>query len=132
MSLTFTPAKLAGGKLKKYDPAADPLADVQYTGDAEHDNQAEFSAIGAAFKARADEEAARFKDVTDSEYWFCVCFRNREQVEEFLRKTGWGPEDAKYVDGENVARVLKVAIPEARKVTTKTRKANDRLMRLVR
>lgn len=128
----FKPATLTGGALKRYEAKLDPLADVKYTGDAEADNLAEFSAIGEAFKARAMAEAARVKAVTDSEYWFCMCFQNREQVEEFLRQTGWGKEDAKYVDGVNVARSLKVKLPEAPKVATKTRKANGRLMRLVR
>ena len=75
----------------------DPLAGIVYTGDVEADTRAETGAIKNAFAARAKREADRMRKATDSEYWLCVCFQSREQVEEFLRLSRWAKAGAKYV-----------------------------------
>jgi hypothetical protein len=90
--------------------AGDLMAGYKYTGSAEVDSAAECSAVLTGFKARAKAESARRQKATDSEYWFCMCFQSRAQVEEFLRKTKWAPEASKYVDGLTVAKKLGVEI----------------------
>jgi hypothetical protein len=39
-----------------------------------------------------------------------VCFQSRAQVEEFLQKSGWAPADAKYLDGQKLARKVGVSL----------------------
>ena len=54
-------------------------------------------------------ESKRFRDMCDTEYWFCVCFTSREQKEEFLKKIGM-ETDVKYIDGKDMARAYRKAI----------------------
>lgn len=91
----------------------DPLAAVQYTGQLEHDADAELSATLQAFKDRVDREAERFRLATDSEYWFAVCFQTREQKEAFLHAMKWYALGDKYLDGTLIAKRLGVSLPAA-------------------
>lgn len=83
---------------------------VEYTGNAETDSLAEMDAVKQGFRDRKLGEQARFKDATDSEYWVAVCFQNREQKEEFLRKAGIIDLGDKYLDGMKVADRLGVEL----------------------
>lgn len=99
------PAKLSGAKLRRYTGRkVQPEPEIPKTGDVEADASAEL----VKFREKAAKEAKRREKATDSEYWFCVCFQTREQVEEFLAKSGWGPTDAKYLDGQKVAQAVGV------------------------
>lgn len=66
----------------------------------------------SAFKNNSKKEKSRFESNTDSEYWVCLCFQSREQVEEFLEKSGFGDRDEKYIDGEFVAQKLGIKLPD--------------------
>jgi hypothetical protein len=90
--------------------APDPLADVAYTGDLEKDSAAELTAMEEAYRGRAKAEQARFTAATDSEYWFAVCFKSREDKEAFLRATGLLRHGDKYLDGYAAAHALGVEI----------------------
>jgi hypothetical protein len=68
--------------------------------------RAELDALKSEFQIRADAENKRVKDVTDSEFWFCVCFHNREQKQAFLDLTGWGRLGNKYINGIVAASLL--------------------------
>ncbi len=92
-------------------PADDPLAALEYTGDLQTDAKAEVEAVVTGFAERAKAENLRRIAATDSEYWVCLCFQSREQVQEFLRATAWGSPDAKYLDGCAIAGKLKVPLP---------------------
>lgn len=72
--------------------------------------------IRTAFMERAAADQKRFEDATDSEFWFCICFRSREQKEAFLRLVQWPGVDEldKYVHGEDIAKALNIALPPAR------------------
>lgn len=63
------------------------------------ESKEELSALLTGFKNRSKQEQDRFKSATDSEYWFCVCFKNREDKELFLKKYGIFNHGDKYVDG---------------------------------
>ena len=89
-----------------------PLDAVPDTDDSEADNKNVMSAALAAFKAQAKNETKTFQDNTETEYWFCVCFQNREQKEEFLKKAGWFNHGDKYLDGQFVAKKMGIEIPE--------------------
>lgn len=69
----------------------------------------EVDEIKQAFRDRMKAENKRFADVCDSAYWFCVCFKSRQQRAEFLEKIGLDP-DLKYVDGKEMARAYKKEI----------------------
>lgn len=117
---TFKPASY-----HKPEPVADPLAGVEYTGDVEIDSAAEMSALKSGFIERANRENERREKATDSEYWCCLCFQSREQVEAFLRATGWGPAAAKYIDGQRVAASMGIDLPIEDALTDRVRISPD-------
>ena len=90
--------------------ASDPLAYVAYCDppNMEADSAAELSALQEAFKKRAKQEAQRFRDVTDSEYWVALCFQTREDKDRFLRALNLIQLGDKYIDGHKAAQLLGV------------------------
>ena len=101
------PAKFTGPLLK---PGPDPLADVNYSGDLAEDSAAELSAMESAYRARAAGEAKRFAQATDSEYWVCVIFDDREAKEAFLSEFTLDTLGNKYLIGSAVARKLRAML----------------------
>lgn len=86
----------------------DPLADIDYgkckgVGD---EAKAEVSALLSAFKSRQKEEQKRFQNATDSEYWFAVCFKTRDEKETFLKKFDLIRLGDKYLPGDKVEKAL--------------------------
>lgn len=69
----------------------------------------ELTATEKSFRDRMKNESSRFRDMCDTEYWFCVCFTSREQKNEFLEKVGLDTE-TKYFDGKEVAAAFKKSI----------------------
>lgn len=65
--------------------------------------------IEKSFRERMKQENSRFRDMCDTEYWFCVCFTSREQRNEFLEKIGIDPE-LKYIDGREMAKAYRKSI----------------------
>lgn len=96
-------AALAAGP---QEPIADPLADTEYTGDLASDVGVELTDLQTAYRDRAKNEAKRFKNATDSEYWFAVCFRDRASKEKFLRDYGLIELGDKYIDGHRAGKML--------------------------
>ena len=92
-------------------PAATYTQQSVPTGDLERDSENEVGEVLEGFKARARAEDDRFRLATDSEYWTCICFQDRSQVEAFVRALGLGRGDEKYLDGLQVARKLGVELP---------------------
>ena len=45
----------------------------------------EMDEVSKGFRERMKAENDRFRDMCDTEYWFCVCFTSRAQKEELLR-----------------------------------------------
>lgn len=86
----------------------DPLAGVDYASckGVGEESTAEVSALLTAFKARQKQEQKRFQDATDSEYWFAVCFKNRAEKDEFLKKYNLAALGNKYLDGGKVDATL--------------------------
>lgn len=99
-----------GGFSTQGEQADDPLADVEYTDNLAVDCGREFDALQKGFADRAKAERKRFKQATDSEYWFAVCFESREEKEKFLKAAGVvvSMMGDKYIDGRKLAQVLGV------------------------
>lgn len=108
--------KLGGINLSLTKPAEpaeqvpDPLAHVEYTGVEEIDTKAELNALQIGFRERKAREAERFKNATDSEFWVALCFRTREQKEQFLKVAKLIEHGDKYLDGELVAKILNIPL----------------------
>ena len=101
----------------------DPLADVEYPGDLAGDSAVELAALGKALKAasapppdanaegfrdRQRAEQDRFRLATDTEYWFAMCFKSREEKDAFLEAAGLTHLGDKYLDGAAVGKILGV------------------------
>lgn len=101
------PSRFAGGS-SRFMPQPKKAAEPGVP----HEVQAtqEVSKVLEGFRDRAKQEAKRFKDATDSEYWCAFCFQTRDQKEEFLKKLQLIELGDKYLDGLQVAKVLGVKI----------------------
>lgn len=93
------------------NPVPNPMDAVPDTDDSEKDCKAMTSVASQAFKAKAKNEAKIFKDNTDTEYWFAVCFQSREQKDAFLEALDLKNHGDKYLDGQFVAKKLGVTLP---------------------
>ncbi|WP_206793985.1 hypothetical protein [Amycolatopsis sp. MtRt-6] len=93
------------------EPEPDPLADIEYTGDLAADSEAELDAVARGFRERTKREDERFRLATDSEYWFALCFKTREDKDAFLAAARLLPIGDKYLDGYAVARALGIPMP---------------------
>ncbi len=113
MSFEFGAGRKAGKKagfIAKAGQAPDPLAGVEYTGNVEKDAAAELSALEAAFRERRKDEDKRFKQATDSEFWFAACFPSRESKDAFLSAVGAARLGDKYIDGVALAKILGIEL----------------------
>lgn len=81
-------------KPKRNESLPDPLAGVRYTGSLEQDSKAELVELAksAHFRGVTAEEQKRYLGATDSEHWFCVVCRSRDEKAAALKalhvKTG--------------------------------------------
>lgn len=114
MGFEFGKGAKPGGRKAGFMSAAaqvgDPLAEVQYTGNVEKDSAAELDALAEGFRKRRDQEAQRFRDATDSEFWFAVCFRDRAHKDRFLAQIEAARLGDKYIDGHALAKLLNLDI----------------------
>lgn len=95
-------------------PDPSPLEGVEYEGNLERDAKKEFESLKLkGFKERAKNEEKRQRLATDSEFWTCLVFQDREQKEAFLKALDLFQHGDKYLDGRLVARKLGVEIPES-------------------
>lgn len=90
----------------KAKPHPDPLADVEYTDDIEHDTKAELNALGKGLSGASKEWAEQFGQMNDSEYWVALCFKNRAAKDAFLANAGVLELGDKYLDGHKAAEIL--------------------------
>ena len=103
----------ANRKLLQANPVPQYVDMPEQTGNAQADAAADLDAVQAGFRKRAADESNRFALATDTEYWACLCFQTREQKEAFLAALDLLKFGDKYLDGQEVAKQLGVALPEA-------------------
>ena len=63
------------------------------------------------FAEKRYKEAGRMDDIIDTNYYFCVCFNNFNQLCEFCENFNLNPDDI-YVDGKTFAKQMKRALLE--------------------
>ena len=88
----------------------DPLGNVEYTGNVETDALAEADELYSELKAARKQQTDKVLAIGDSEYWFAVCFRDRDSKDAFLKAINAARLGDKYIDGHALARLLKVDI----------------------
>ncbi|MCS7484668.1 hypothetical protein ACFFQW_45115 [Umezawaea endophytica] len=93
------------------EPESDPLEGVEYSGDLATDSTAELDALAIGFRERTKREDERFRLATDSEFWFALCFKSRDEKDAFLHAARLFHIGDKYLDGLAAAAVLGVAMP---------------------
>ena len=62
-----------------------------------------------AFRERAAKEEKRMLDVVNCDYYFVVCFSNRDQLYEFCERAGLNPDEI-YIDGRAFAKKINRAL----------------------
>lgn len=87
------------------------FAGAEFNGDLQDDADTAMSEALRAVIERKKASQDRFRTATDPDFYFLVCFQNREQKEWFLEKAGWQPFDGRYLNGLEVARILNIEIP---------------------
>lgn len=97
------------GYFDKKEPSA-PEPEEQEQADSLENVEAEcleeMGEVEKGFRERMKAENDRFRDMCDTEYWVCLCFKSRAQKEEFLQSVGM-ETDLKYIDGREMARAVK-------------------------
>lgn len=97
------------------DFGLEPKSEAQQTpgGTLEEDFREELSDAAKAIKAYYKQSYDRQKQITDSGYYFCVCFQTGEQCRQFLDAVGWEGKDeagARFLNGLALARRLGVKL----------------------
>ena len=103
-------------KPKRNESLPDPLAAVEYSGSLEQDSKAELTELAKAarFRGVTAEEQRRYLGATDSEHWFCVVCRSRDEKAAALKalhvKTGIVGD--KYIPIDALMAAVGVSIEE--------------------
>ncbi len=87
-----------------------PLEALPETGTFELDGENEVNAVLEAFMARRKGEEQRIQDQLTPEFWVCIYFWSRRDLDEFLRLSNIGPPKSKYLDGYEVATRLGIDV----------------------
>ncbi len=106
------PGEVAPNFDSLFDPAGirNPLTKLQDTGDMTGNAEQEISATLAAIKAEKKQRRDQYRTITDPNFYIVVCFQSTDQKDEFLVKSGWAEEGAKYLDGLDLAVQLGVDV----------------------
>ena len=106
-----------GKEWPRFEAMFDPegrsrLDDIEMSGDAELDAQAEYDDVERDFMDNVRVEGDPYRTALDPEFYFVVCFQSRKQKDEFLALSGIGVAVGgdKYIDGLKLARHLGVAV----------------------
>lgn len=110
---SFKAPSFAKKPLPSMAKAPDPLKGVSLPDDIEESPRVELDAVQQGFRERAQQEAQRFEDATDTGYYTCVVFENRAQLDAFLTGIGMLNQGDLYLDGREMAAKLGIAIPAA-------------------
>jgi hypothetical protein len=96
----------------------DIFADLPDGESAEDDCKIEMDAVRSAYADRIANQRKQVADAIDTEFWFAVYFRSREQKNQFLHAIGMLAEADKYIDGERLADTLGIDLAGGEAVFT--------------
>lgn len=119
-----------GASMPHLSEAPDPLANLPQTEDPEQSAVEELDAVQQGFRDRAKQEAERLKGATDAGYYAVLCFHTGDQVQAFLEAIEYSDPGARFIDGLEVAKRLKIAVPEAKLRFNTSDKADKKLAAL--
>jgi hypothetical protein len=103
-------------------PDRNPLEEIDPTGDLQADVNAELGAVEQGFRERMKAEEERRDAATGSGEYFIVCFANGEQCGAFLQGLAQHVSSIKLgtddlvIDGRDLAKYLKIEIPDGKAV----------------
>lgn len=103
-------------KPKRNNSLPDPLAGVDYTGSLEQDSKSELTELAkvAHFRGVTAEEQRRYLGATDSEHWFCVVCRSRDEKAAALKalRVKTGIVGDKYIPVDALLAAIGASIKE--------------------
>lgn len=92
-------------------PIDDDLDDAEMTHEQRENER--MAQLHAGFRARAKQEEQRRALATDTEYWFCVVFQDRDQKEQFLSGIDASDLGDKYIDGTRLAARMGIHVDKS-------------------
>ena len=105
-------------KPKRNNSLPDPLAAVEYIDSLERDSRTELTELAKAahFRGVTAEEQKRYLAATDSEHWFCVVCRSRDEKQAALKALGIkaGVIGDKYIPVDALLAAVGVSISKER------------------
>lgn len=90
-------------------PDDSPFSSIEYTGDIEKDTKAELNEFQKAYRDKKRKYQKTIQGVFDSEFWFAVSFKNREECLNFLETFGFD-SSKKYFNGKDFEKQIKKLI----------------------
>ncbi len=132
MNRTSGPGRLIGTDepLAFIEAAANPIKQPP-TGTEEEKQEQTLVQVRNGFVARAKEEAHRFQETTRTDYYVVMVFEHGDQVNAFLRQSGYPDANAMFVDGTIVAEKLGMKLPPTPFRLKPLRKTDNSLSRMV-
>lgn len=114
MSFNFKGSNTGATKRGGFSLSGGEPPEVEESDSLEVEAANEFSTLESEYVKRRKAEDARRIAATDSEYWFAVCFRSREDKDKFLRKIKAKPRlhGDKYIDGYALAKLLGITMED--------------------
>lgn len=82
------------------EPAPNPCAGMDTSGDPERVCEAQFMALFDAMRSRKDKPC--YRCAIDSPYWFAVIFESQDKRDQFLREYGFVRYGYQYIDGSKI------------------------------
>lgn len=103
----------AKNQVAKWKRKQKPLVNMpELTGNPETDSKNDLDAVKQGFRDRLKAENKRKVSATDSEYWSCICFQTRAQLDAFIAAMNWRQFGDKYIDGVKLAEYLGIELPD--------------------
>jgi hypothetical protein len=105
----------AASELRCFGPDLDdsPVSEDDETLTHEDQEALRLAELHKGFRERMANEAKRRELATDTEFWVCVVFQDRDQKDQFLRGAGWEGLGDKYIDGEELAERIDVHVDKS-------------------
>lgn len=110
-----------------------PVKQNTETTSLENEVRQELNEYQEAFKNQMKKESENIDRLTDTGFWFCAYFADKEQCQEFLKNSGLSSKmEAQYINGEMMADIFKIKITKKKIKVPPSFKKHKNLNRLIR